>query len=344
MEHADYERYSRQIRLPFIGPDGQARIHGARVLLLGCGGLGAETANLLARAGVGFLRLVDRDVVELSNLQRQALFDENDVEEGMPKAAAAARRIAQVNSGVRVEAVVVDLDARNILPLMEGVDLVVDGFDNFEGRYLLNDACVKLGLPWVYGACVGAGGVAALLVPGVTPCLRCLQPAPPEAGSAPTCDTLGIFGPAAHLTASLEAGLALQHLVTGKTSSSAAMLMADLWEGRLERVDIPYQPEAQPCPCCVERRFEFLDAPPPPAVVLCGREAVQVHPAVAGKPDFPALAERLKGMGEVVVNAFLLRLRIPPYELTLFGDGRANVSGTADTALARSLVARYFGR
>ena len=280
-------------------------------------------------------------MVELSNLQRQALFDENDVKEGLPKAVAAARHLAQVNRGVRVEAVVADLDSRNILALMEGVDLVVDGFDNFEGRYLLNDACVQRGLPWIYGACVGGGGVATLLVPGITPCLRCLQPEP---GVSPTCDTLGILGPAAHLTASLEAGLALRYLVTKEAPPSAAMLSVDLWEGRLQRIDIPYLPREQPCPCCVERHFAFLDAPPPPAGVLCGREAVQVHPAVALRPDFPALAERLQGLGEVLVNEYLLRLKAPPHELTLFHDGRVNVAGTADPALARSLAARYFGR
>jgi molybdopterin/thiamine biosynthesis adenylyltransferase len=339
----DELRYSRQMRFSPIGQAGQARIRAARVLLLGCGGLGAETANLLARAGVAFLRLVDRDVVELSNLQRQALFDEKDVKEGMPKAAAAARRIAQVNSGVQVEPIVADLDSSNILALMEGIDLVIDGFDNFEGRYLLNDACVKLGMPWVYGACVGGGGVAALLVPGVTPCLRCLQPHPPEVGASPTCDTLGILGPAAHLTASLEAGLALRYLVTRETSRCVSMLSADVWEGHFQRVDIPYLPKEQPCPCCVGRRFDFLDAPPPPAVVLCGREAVQVHPTVVARPDFATLAERLRETGEVVVNDYLLRLRMPPYEMTLFQDGRANVMGTADTTLARSLVARYFG-
>jgi adenylyltransferase/sulfurtransferase len=248
-----------------------------------------------------------------------------------------------VNSDVKVEPVVADLDSGNLRALMEGVDLVVDGFDNFEGRYLLNDACVKLGMPWIYGACVGSGGVATLLVPGVTPCLRCLQPDPPEAGVSPTCDTLGILGPAAHLTASMEAGLALRWLVTGEAPRSAAMLSVDLWEGRLERIDIPYQPDSQPCPCCVERRFDFLDAPPPAAVVLCGREAVQVHPPVAARPDFEALAPRLRKLGDVVVNDYLLRLRISPYELTLFQDGRANVVGTADPTLARSLVARYFG-
>jgi molybdopterin-synthase adenylyltransferase len=344
MSGANYERYSRQIRFSLIGQEGHERIRAARVLLLGCGGLGAESANLLARAGVGFLRLVDRDVVELSNLQRQALFDENDVKEGLPKSVAAARRIAEVNGDVKVEPLVVDLDSSNILGLMEGIDLVVDGFDNFEGRYLLNDACVKLNMPWVYGACVGASGVAALLVPSVTPCLRCLQPEPPEAGVSPTCDTLGILGPAAHLAASLEASLALRYLVTREAPRAATMLSVDLWEGRLQRVDVPYLPEEQPCPCCVDRRFEFLDAPPPAAVVLCGREAVQVHPVTSIAPDFASLAAQLRGVGEIVVNDHLLRLKVAPHELTLFRDGRVNVVGTSDTALARSLVARYFGR
>jgi molybdopterin-synthase adenylyltransferase len=337
------DRYSRQALFPPIGAEGQARIRAARVLVMGCGGLGGESASLLARAGVGFLRIVDRDVVELSNLQRQALFDEEDARACLPKAVAAARRLARVNSDVEVEPVVVDIHAGNILGLLSGIDLVVDGFDNFEGRFLLNDACVREGLPWVYGACVGESGVSTLVVPGRTPCLRCIQPELPAAGAAPTCDTAGILGPAAHLVASIEAAQALRWLVTREAPDPAVLVSADVWTLRLHRAELPPRGSLPPCPCCVERRFEFLDAAASPAEALCGRDAVMVRSLAGSPPGFPEIAARLGPLGEVLVNAFVLRFRLPPHELTLFRDGRCTVKGTADTALARSLVARYFG-
>jgi adenylyltransferase/sulfurtransferase len=337
------DRYSRQVLFRPIGEAGQARIRAARVLVAGCGGLGAESASLLARAGVGFLRIVDRDVVELSNLQRQALFEESDVSDGVPKAVAAARRLARVNAEVVVEPIVADIGPRNVRGLLEGIDLVLDGFDSFESRYLLNDACVEKGLPWVYGACLGSTGLAALIVPGKTPCLRCLMPEPPEPGTSPTCDTAGILGPAAHLAASMQVGRALRWLATGEVPAAAELVYADVWEGRFTRAALPYRPEESRCPCCVERRFELLSVDVPQATALCGRDSVQVRPLVPSRPDFDALAERLRPLGEVLANAYLLRFRTGDVELTLFSDGRAVVKGTNDPSRARSLVAQTFG-
>ena len=335
------DRYSRQVLYAPIGAEGQARIRAARVLLTGCGGLGAEAASLLARAGVGSLRIVDRDVVELTNLQRQALFDEADVRDCVPKAVAAARHLGRINGEVTVEPVVADLDAGNVLDLLAGVDLVVDGFDNFEGRFLLNDACVREGRPWVYGACVGSYGVSTLVVPGRTPCLRCIQPELPAPGSSPTCDTVGIVGPVAHLTASLQVAQALRWLVTREVPEPPVLVSADVWDLRLQRVELPARDPA--CPCCGARRFEFLDAPRAPAESLCGRQAVIVRPSTGVRPDFAAIAERLRPLGEVSAGEHVLRFRSPPHELTLFADGRAIVKGTDDPSLARSLVARWFG-
>jgi len=334
------DRYSRQVLFRPFGAEGQARVRAARVLVAGCGGLGAESASLLVRAGVGFLRIVDRDVVELSNLQRQTLFDEADVRDGLPKAVAAARRLGRVNADVTVEPVVADMGPGNVRSLLDGIDLVVDGFDSFEARFLLNDACVEKGLPWVYGACIASTGLAALLVPGRTPCLRCLLPEVPEPGSSPTCDTAGILGPAAHLAASMQVGRALRFLATGETPAEAELVYADVWDARFTRTAVPRDPA---CPCCAGRRFDFLSVSTPPASALCGRDSVQVRPLVPAKPDFGAIAERLRPLGEVVANEYLLRFRTGDTELTLFSDGRAIVKGTTDPARARSLVARTFG-
>lgn len=334
------DRYSRQVLFRPFGPEGQARVRQARVLVAGCGGLGAESASLLARAGVGALRVIDRDVVELSNLQRQALFDEADVRGGLPKAVAAARRIARVNAEVAVEPIVADLGPGNVRDLLEGIDLVVDGFDSFEARFLLNDACVERSTPLVYGACIASTGLAALLVPGRTACLRCLLPELPEPGSAATCDTAGILGPAAHLAASMQVGRALRYLATREAPADAELVYADVWEARFTRLEVPRDPA---CPCCAGRRFDFLSVETPQASALCGRDSVQVRPLVPSKPDFASLAERLRPLGEVVANDYLLRYRAEDVEMTLFSDGRAIVKGTSDPARARSLVARTFG-
>jgi adenylyltransferase/sulfurtransferase len=333
------DRYQRQARFAPIGIAGQHKLSAARVLVVGCGGLGSNAAGLLARAGVGALRIVDRDVVELSNLQRQSLFSEADALGGVPKAIAAARRIAAVNSGVRVEPIIADLDSGNVLGFLDGIDLVIDGFDNFEGRYVLNDACVKRGLPWVYGACVGATAMAGLFVPHVTACFRCLHRELPAAGAAETCDTAGIIGPAAVFAASMQVAMALRFLVTGPPAE-AVIVSADAWDLELSRIAFPRDPS---CPSCGLGHFEFLSRAERTTTALCGRDAIAVRAMSAGSPNLPALAARLRGLGEVQCNEFLLRLAAPPYELTVFCDGRAIVKGTTDPALARSLVARWIG-
>lgn len=250
------DRYARQTNYPPLGVAGQARLRAARVLVAGCGGLGAEAAELLARAGVGCLRLVDRDVVEWTNLHRTALYDEADARARAPKAVAAARHLAAIDSGLVVEPVVDEVGPGNVAALLSGMDLAVDGFDNFAGRYLLNDACVRAGLSWVHGAVLGAYGVSTTIVPGVTPCLRCLQPELPTPDAAPTCVTEGVLGPAAHLTASLEVAQALRWLVTREAPRPPVMVHVDAWELRLRRVELP--PRDPQCPCCGQRRFEFL--------------------------------------------------------------------------------------
>jgi adenylyltransferase/sulfurtransferase len=337
------DRYSRQLLFAPVGPEGQARLAAARILVAGCGGLGTVSASLLGRAGVGFLRIVDRDVVEPSNLPRQALFDDEDAASGTPKAVAAARRLARINPGLAVDPVVADLDTGNVLRLLDGIDLVVDGFDNFAARYLLNDACVSLGIPWIYGACVGSSGVASLLVPGHTPCLRCLQPEAPATGSAPTCDTAGVIGPITHSIASLEVALALRHLCERESPRAATLVSLDVWSLRFQRVEVPREAGGEPCRCCDLRRFDFLEAPARETTIFCGRDTVQVMPPSPGSPPFEELARRLASVGEVRSSEQVLRLRVPPHELTLFADGRALVRGTDDPAVARGLVARFFG-
>ena len=333
------DRYQRQARFAPIGVAGQRKLSAARVLVAGCGGLGSNAASLLARAGIGALRIVDRDVVELSNLQRQSLFSEADVRDGCPKAIAAARRIGAVNSDVRVEPIVADLDSGNVLGFLDGVDLVVDGFDNFEGRYVLNDACVSRDVPWIYGACVGATAMAGLLVPHVTACYRCLHRELPAAGAAETCDTAGIIGPAAVFAASLQVAMALRFFVAGPPAE-ATLVTVDAWDLELSRLAFPRDPS---CPSCGLGRFDFLARAERTTTALCGRDAIAVRALSGGAPNLPVLAMRLRSLGEVQSNEFLLRLTAPPYELTVFRDGRAIVKGTTDPALARSLVARWVG-
>ncbi|HEX8913537.1 MAG TPA: ThiF family adenylyltransferase [Humisphaera sp.] len=381
------DRYHRQSLLPQVGPAGQAKLANARVLLVGCGALGTTIAEQLVRAGVGFLRVVDRDVVELTNLQRQVLFDEADARDGTPKAVAAARRLSAVNSAVVVvEPVVADVHAGNIAELAgigwhgsvprtvsaHGVDrrdadhgleyktvppnasapdqpvhLILDGTDNAETRYLVNDLAVRHGVPWVYGACVGVEGRAMAIRPGHTPCLRCVFPEPPGPGELPTCDTAGVLGPAAAVVAATQAAMAIQLLV-GATPPEQ-LVRFDLWRGRFGAT--PLDDARRPdCPCCGLRRFDFLDAPgggAGAAVSLCGRNAVQIRPASANaRLDLGVLAARLAASTGVQRSPHLLRCAVPGepgVSLTVFADGRAIVQGVADFARARSVYAKWVG-
>ena len=334
-------RYSRQELFAPIGPAGQVRLGKARVAVVGCGALGSALAEMMARAGVGELTIVDRDYVEESNLQRQSLFDEADAARGLPKAVAAEARLKAINSSVSVRGIVADLAADNAPDLVAGQDLVLDGTDNFETRFLLNDACLKADVPWVYGACVGSYGLALLVRPRVTPCLRCVLEDMPGPGG-PTCDTVGVVSPIVHVVAGLQAAEALK-LLTGRTEDlRSGVVSVDLWKNRFEVMD--FAGRAPWCPACTEGRYDYLESGTGTgSAVLCGRDAVQVRPPRGTRVDLPALAGRLAGSGDVARNEHLVRFRAPGTELVVFGDGRAIVKGVKDTAQARSIYARYVG-
>ncbi len=337
MNTEDRDRYSRQILFAGIGEQGQQHLLDARVAVAGCGALGSFQAGAMARAGVGFLRIIDRDYVELSNLQRQWLFDECDVEQGMPKAAAAARKIAGINRGVEVEPMVADLTPSNVEDLLGGVDLILDGTDNFETRYLINDFAVERGIPWVYGAAVGSYGITMPVIPGKTACLRCIYPDPPP-GSQPTCETAGVLGSVTALIASWQVSEAIKILCGAQPA--AKITTVDVWTGDIRQVAQP-GPAAE-CPACGRREFPYLAGERRAPVSLCGHNAVQIHERT--RPlELRDLAARLAPLGPVRANEFALRFEAPPYLLTVFPDGRAIIKGTTDVGLARSLYARYIG-
>jgi adenylyltransferase/sulfurtransferase len=336
------ERYSRQILFEGVGAEGQRRLGASRALVVGCGALGSAQVETLARAGVGRLRVVDRDFVEESNLQRQTMFTERDARERTPKAVAAARRVAEINSEVAVEAEVADVNQSNVERLVEGCDVVLDGTDNFATRFLVNDACVKLGVPWVYGAAVGSYGVTLTVRPRVSPCLRCVFPEVPAAGSAPTCDTAGVIMPIISVVAAVQVAEALKLLTGNVESLHGGLMQFDVWRNEWRRISAGAR--APDCPACALGRFESLEAEAADvATVLCGRDAVQVSPRAAASLDLEALAKRLSAAGEVKSNEYLVRLRAGGYELTVFRDARAIVRGTDDAAVARSVYARYVG-
>jgi len=331
------ERFSRQILFPGIGERGQQCLFDARIAVAGCGALGSFQTGALARAGVGFLRIIDRDYVELSNLQRQWLFDECDAAEGLPKAIAAARKVSQINSSARVEPMVADLTASNLTDLLDGVDLILDGTDNFETRYLINDYAVERAVPWIYGAAVGSYGIAMPVIPNETACLRCIYPDPPT-GAQPTCETAGVLGPITSLIASWQVSEAMKILCGAKPSRKITTV--DVWSGEIRQVAQPGPSDE--CPACARREFPAMRTGARPPVSLCGHNAVQIHERRCAL-DLPDLASRLQPLGAVRMNEFALRFEIEPYLLTIFPDGRAIIKGTTDVALARSLYARYVG-
>jgi molybdopterin-synthase adenylyltransferase len=336
------ERYSRQILFEGIGEEGQRRVRAARVLVVGCGALGSAQAEMLARAGVGRLHLVDRDFVEETNLQRQTLFSERDARERAPKAVAAARRLGEINSEVECVYEVADVNNSNVERLVTGCDVVLDGTDNFATRFLLNDACVKHNVRWVYGAAVGSYGVTMTVLPRETPCLRCVFPETPAAGSAPTCDTAGVIMPVVAVVSAVQVADALKLLAGRPESLHRSLMQFDVWRNEWRRLAL--RERAPACPTCVLGRYEFLEAEAADlATVLCGRQAVQVTPRAAARLDLGALAERLRPAGDVKANPYLVRLQAGDYELTVFADARAIIRGTDDANVARSLYARYVG-
>ncbi|HTM54634.1 MAG TPA: ThiF family adenylyltransferase [Pirellulales bacterium] len=340
---ADLDRYARQMRYAPLGEQGQQRLANSRALVCGCGALGSVIANTLVRAGVGHVRLVDRDFLELNNLQRQVLYNEADVASGLPKAIAAANRLRSINSQVTIEPIVTDIDPANVIGLTEDVDVILDGTDNFETRMLLNDVALSRGIPWVYGGCLGAEGQTMTILPGETACLRCLMHDTPPPGSMPTCDTAGILAPIINIIASLEANEAIKILSGHGEATSRELTIIDIWDNRIRQMNLDALRAEGDCPAC-RGEYNWLNGDRAShTAVLCGRNAVQLNPPSGMTVSLAALAEKLSSVGRVTRNPYLIRATIDPYVLTVFPDGRAIVGGTDDIPTARTVYAKYVG-
>ena len=334
------ERYSRQILFAGIGEEGQRRLLASSAVIVGCGAIGAASASLLVRAGVGRVRIVDRDFVEPSNLPRQTLFDESDARASLPKAIAAERKLRAINSAVAVEGLVADLSSRNATELLAGFDLIVDGTDNFETRFLINDFAVLSLKPWIYAAAVASYGVTMTIRPGLTPCLACLLDSSAAQGLEETCDTVGVLGPIVNLMSSLEVAEAMKILAGRQEALHNRLVSCDVWSGRFQSVLVARNPA---CRACARREFSYLQGEAQPHITLCGRDSVQIHER-GRSLDLGALRGKLAStVSDVRHNEFLLCFRVPPYQMTVFADGRAILKGTKDPAVARSLYARYIG-
>jgi molybdopterin/thiamine biosynthesis adenylyltransferase len=336
------ERYSRQILFQPIGKEGQEKLLNSKVLLVGCGALGAAHAEMLARAGVGKLRIVDRDFVEYTNLQRQTLFSETDAKERLPKAIAAKNRVAEINSEIEIEPIVADVNYSNVESLIKDCDLVLDGTDNFQVRYLINDACVKTKKTWIYGAAVAGYGATMTIIPKKTPCLRCIFEEMPGAGNSPTCDTAGVIMPIIASVSAIQITEAFKILTGNLGELHKSLIQIDVWRNDWRKIKLN-KPNPD-CETCEKGNFEFLEAEAGEfTAVLCGRDAVQIAPSRASKIDLQNLAEKLKNLADVEQNEYLLRLNIDDYELTVFRDGRAIIRGTEDATIARSIYAKFVG-
>lgn len=338
----EFERYERQMLLAEVGRTGQERLMASKVAVIGCGALGLVLSNHLVRAGVGYVRIIDRDYIELNNLQRQILFDEKDMAEGLPKAMAAAAKLRLVNGQVQIDPLVADVNSLNIEEIIGGMDLVLDGTDNFETRFLINDACVKHQIPWVYGGVVATYGMTMAIIPHRTPCLRCFLAEVPPPGSAPTCDTVGVLAPAVDIVASLEVTEGLKLLMGREQDLHGRIIQVNAWTAEMSRFELHKGDHA--CPACDQQRYDFLDAREGSFLTrLCGRGAVQIQSRISVQVSLAELAGRLGSAGHVDFNAYMLRFRADGCEITVFPDGRAMVKGTADEAQARTLYARYIG-
>ncbi len=342
----DASRYAKQMLFAGIGHDGQAALARARVLICGCGATGSVLAETLVRAGVGFLRIVDRDFVELSNLQRQVLFCQRDAEEQTPKAIAAAERLRAINRDVQIDPVVADIGPDNLLSLAEGCDLLLDGTDNFETRFLINDVSLETGTPWIYNGVIAGHGQTMTIRPGETACLRCLMDVPPEAGATETCDTAGVIGPAVNAVIALASAEAMKLLVGRVDLLRPCLRIIDVWQGTFREIDTAPLRSGGGCAACGRGERTWLHGRAGSrAAVLCGRNAVQITPGERAELDLVAVARRLAGAGPVRQTPYLLRVAPvePPCELTLFRDGRAIIQGTDDVAVARSIYTRLIG-
>lgn len=339
MFSSSLDRFSRQIRFAPFGASGQERLASATIAIVGCGALGTVQASLLARAGAGSVRLIDRDYVEESNLQRQLLYTEADAREALPKAEAARRHLLEANAAARIEAAIADLSPENAQDLLAGATVILDGTDNFETRLLINDYSVREGVPWIYGAAVGSYGIAMPVLPGRSACFRCVYPEPPS-GAQPTCETAGVLGPVTSVIGSIQAMEALKIAAGYPDAVRLKIFTADLWRGPVRETNMPARD--QECPCCGRREFAYLEGRRRAPVSLCGRNAVQIHDRM--RPvNLAELAARLEGLGSVRSNEFALRLDTAEHQITVFPDGRAIVKGTTDIGVARSLYSRYVG-
>lgn len=340
---SDEARYSRQTRLTEIGRDGQDHISAARVAIVGCGALGSHAASGILRAGVRSLRLIDRDLIELSNLPRQPLFDERDACDALPKAVAAATALRRVDSRAIIDPIVADLNDSNAERLLSDCDMIIDGCDNYETRFLLNDLSVKRNIPWVYGGCVGTQGRMMLINPGGGPCLRCVFPEPPAPGAEGTCETIGILGTSAAVVASLQVTAALRWIIKRDRDVATEFVTIDVWRNEFRVNNLSRTRDAE-CPCCAKHNFEFLEGRRKKGLVeLCGRGAVQVFATRDGVIDLAALHGQLKGLGELRLTPYFVQAKIDGFELSVFADGRAIIRGTTDSSVARSLYAKYVG-
>jgi molybdopterin-synthase adenylyltransferase len=344
MNNTELDKYSRQILFREIGEPGQERLLAASAAIVGCGALGTVAANLLARAGVGRLRIIDRDFVEASNLQRQTLFEEQDARDALPKAVAAERRLRAINSEISVEGIVADVTPENALELLDGFSVIVDGTDNFETRLLLNDAAITLKQPWIYAAAVGSYGVTMTIRPGITACLACLLEGADQAatlGAEDTCDTVGVLNAAASVIASIEASEAIKLLAGKPEALNGRLVSCDVWSGKFQSIRVERNPN---CRACVQQNFVYLDGDAQPAITMCGRNSVQIHER-GRRLNLAELQNRLTNGSNRTVrsNEFLLRFQVDAYEMTVFADGRAVIQGTKDPAVARSLYSRYIG-
>ena len=339
----EYSRYARQLVLKEIGRDGQKRLSGSRVAVVGIGALGSVSANLLARGGVGHIMLIDRDYLEMNNLQRQVLYDEADLKANLPKAVAAKQKLQQINSEIKIDAEVSDMNADTISDLLEHADLVIDGTDNFETRFLINDFCLKKKFPWIYGGAVRTEGMSYVIMPGEGPCLRCLFGEAPNAENAQTCDQVGILAPVAHMIASFQTIEAIKILSGHRDSVERQLWKVDLWNREFKAINLDHL-KKNPCSGCRKKEYPYLNRDKASkAVSLCGRNAVQIYTRGETKINFERLAAKLGTEGDVFFNPYLLRYKLSPYEITVFSNGRAIVKGTEDEKQARSLYAKYIG-
>jgi molybdopterin/thiamine biosynthesis adenylyltransferase len=335
------EKYSRQILFDGIGLRGQQHLLASSAVIAGCGAIGAAAASLLVRAGVGRIRIIDRDFVEPSNLQRQTLFDEADAREVLPKAVAAQRKLQAINSTISIEGLVADINPRNVRELLEGFNVILDGTDNFETRFLINDFAIQANQPWIYAAAVASYGLTMTVLPGESACLACLLPGSDAVtGTEETCDTVGVLGPIVNLIASLQVAEVLKLLSGRKQALHHRLISCDVWSGHFQSVNVPRNPA---CRACAKREFSYLQGHAQPHITMCGRDSVQIHEHHRTL-DLNALQQRLtRTIPDVRHNDFLLRFRVEPYEMTVFADGRAILKGTTDPAVARSIYARYIG-